>query len=261
MYIVLLSYRYLRNSRLTLLSSISVGLGVATLIVINSVIGGFSMNLRERLHRAHADVLLEGITPGGLIDPQGKMEQIRQDPVLRNKILRMTATLETLGMLQFEFQGTPTVQPVRVVGVDPDESPGVGILIDHLLRPRDETTSVFQYDEAGQRRYACKWTGAPVREDIMGSDQFQTPRPGAIVGYTIGHYRNRNPADPLLYTDVQLLSPGAEVLLMTVRGETIEPVSARFVVCDYFRSELTEFDDNYILVSLPDLQRMLGMEG
>ena len=45
MYKLLLSWRYLRTRYIALASIISVTLGVATLIVVNSVMAGFTLSL------------------------------------------------------------------------------------------------------------------------------------------------------------------------------------------------------------------------
>ena len=50
MYKLLLCCRYLRTRYLALVCIVSVMLGVATLIVVNSVMAGFSTKLKERLH-------------------------------------------------------------------------------------------------------------------------------------------------------------------------------------------------------------------
>ena len=50
MYKLLLCWRYLLTRYLALVCIVSVMLGVATLIVVNSVMSGFSTKLRERLH-------------------------------------------------------------------------------------------------------------------------------------------------------------------------------------------------------------------
>ena len=59
MYKLLLCWRYLKTRYLALACIIGVMLGVATLIVVNSVMGGFSTKLRERLHGLLADVVIE----------------------------------------------------------------------------------------------------------------------------------------------------------------------------------------------------------
>src|SRR4051794_25775442 len=81
-YKLLLCWRYLRTRYLALVCIVSVMLGVATLIVVNSVMGGFSTKLRQRLHGLLSDVVLEAIDYNGFADPEGKMALIRSDPEL-----------------------------------------------------------------------------------------------------------------------------------------------------------------------------------
>ena len=59
MYKLLLCWRYLLTRYLALVCIISVMLGVATLIVVNSVMSGFSTKLRDRLHGLLSDVVIE----------------------------------------------------------------------------------------------------------------------------------------------------------------------------------------------------------
>src|SRR5256885_2226039 len=58
-YKLFLCLRYLRTRYLAFVCIVSVTLGVATLIVVNSVMSGFSEKLKTRLHGVLADVLLE----------------------------------------------------------------------------------------------------------------------------------------------------------------------------------------------------------
>ena len=90
MYKLLLCWRYLRTRYLAMVCIVSVMLGVATLIVVNSVMGGFSTKLRERLHGLLSDVLVEATTFDGFADADGKMELIRRDPFLRDRIEAMS---------------------------------------------------------------------------------------------------------------------------------------------------------------------------
>ena len=60
MYRWLLCFRYLRTRYIALASIISVTLGVATLIVVNSVMAGFSAEMHEeQLHGLASDILIE----------------------------------------------------------------------------------------------------------------------------------------------------------------------------------------------------------
>ena len=80
MYKLLLCWRYLRTRFLALICIVSVTLGVATLIVVNSVMSGFSTKLREKLHGLLSDVVVEATSMDGFPAPREKMELIRTDP-------------------------------------------------------------------------------------------------------------------------------------------------------------------------------------
>src|SRR5439155_3133110 len=103
-YKLLLCWRYLLTRYLALACVVSVMLGVATLIVVNSVMGGFSTKLRERLHGLLSDVVVEAWDFEGFADPDGKMAQIRADPWLNEHIEEMAPTLEVFAMIQFRYQ-------------------------------------------------------------------------------------------------------------------------------------------------------------
>src|SRR5207249_10297854 len=75
MYKLLLCWRYLKTRYLALACISSVMLGVATLIVVNSVMSGFSTKLRERLHGLLSDVVLEARTLEGFADAEHKMQR------------------------------------------------------------------------------------------------------------------------------------------------------------------------------------------
>ncbi|MCH5373030.1 MAG: ABC transporter permease, partial [Planctomycetes bacterium] len=59
MFKLLLAWRYLRTRYIALASIISVTLGVATLIVVNSVMAGFSQEMHNRLHGILSDLIFE----------------------------------------------------------------------------------------------------------------------------------------------------------------------------------------------------------
>src|SRR4051794_13407925 len=140
MYKLLLCWRYLRTRYLALVCIVSVMLGVATLIVVNSVMGGFSAKLRERLHGLLSDVVVEAWDHGGFADPGGKMQRIREDPFLDERIEAMTPTLEIFAMLQFTFRGAPITRPVRLVGVDPEGRARLGGFAEHVLLHKGHAT-------------------------------------------------------------------------------------------------------------------------
>src|SRR5271154_1297379 len=120
MYKLLLCWRYLKTRYLAMACIISVMLGVATLIVVNSVMAGFSTKLRERLHGLLSDVVIESYDYDGFSDPDGKMAKIMADPFLRDRIVAMSPTLEVFALIQFTYNGTPFLRVVHLIGVDPE---------------------------------------------------------------------------------------------------------------------------------------------
>src|SRR5436309_10034298 len=100
MYKLLLCWRYLLTRYLALVCIVSVMLGVATLIVVNSVMAGFSTKLRDRLHGLLSDVVIESVEMEGFPDPEGQMRRIRES-ALGPHIRAMTPTIEVFALMQF----------------------------------------------------------------------------------------------------------------------------------------------------------------
>ena len=113
MYKWVLCWRYLRTRYLALACIVSVMLGVATLIVVNSVMAGFSTKLRERLHGLLSDIVIESQDLDGFSDYEGKLAAIRNDPFLSERIVAMTPTLEVFAMLHWKAGSVSLTRPVR----------------------------------------------------------------------------------------------------------------------------------------------------
>jgi len=247
-------------------------LGVATLIVVNSVMGGFSAKLRDRLHGLLSDIVLEAYDFDGFADPEGKMRRIMEDPLLAREVVAMSPTLEIFAMLQFQFRDTPVTKPVRLVGIDPPTRSAVGGFSEYLTDPARRDKPGFWMDQAARDRFERQKRPEPlVFTPLGGADEppppeAPTPTPkttqGAILGYAIAHFRDRQAkAEDGASRDRRTLQPGDEVVLTTVSGAKLAPVYDRFAVVDYFRSEMSEYDSQFIFVPLEHLQKLRSMEG
>lgn len=117
MYKLLLSVRYLRTRFIALASIISVMLGVATMIVVNSVMSGFGTEMRHRIHAILADAVIETISLDGVEDPDRWLKIIRE--VGGDDIQAMAATVEVYGMMTFDYRGQSVTKPVTLMGIDP----------------------------------------------------------------------------------------------------------------------------------------------
>src|SRR4051794_983161 len=136
MYKLLLCWRYLRTRFLAMICIVSVMLGVATLIVVNSVMSGFSEKLRSKLHNLLADVVIESDGIEGFHDPEAKIRAIKADPFLADRVEALAASVECFAMMQFEYpNGQKLTRPVRLMGVDPEMRGDLGGFRDNLLDP------------------------------------------------------------------------------------------------------------------------------
>ena len=91
MYKLQLCLRYLRTRWIAMASIVSVMLGVATMIVVNSVMAGFATEMRERIHGILADIVVETHTLDGDPDAAARMQEIQE--VAGNYVEAMTATV------------------------------------------------------------------------------------------------------------------------------------------------------------------------
>jgi hypothetical protein len=76
MYKLLLCWRYLRTRWIALVCVASVMLGVATMIVVNAVMAGFSHEMQTRIHGILSDLVFESHSLSGFQDPKWHMEEI-----------------------------------------------------------------------------------------------------------------------------------------------------------------------------------------
>ena len=70
MYKAFLSLRYLRTRYIALASILSVMLGVATMIVVNSVMKGFTAEMRSRIQGLLSDIVVETNSLDGARTPK-----------------------------------------------------------------------------------------------------------------------------------------------------------------------------------------------
>ena len=145
MYKLLLCLRYLRTRWIALASVVSVTLGVATLIVVNSVMGGFATEMRDRVRGVLADIMIEGGGFNGFDGVAWLMEQINQS--VGSKVEAMTPVVETFGLLNFNVMGRTYTQPVHVVAIDPQGRAAVSRFAEYLLDPRNQQHPSFEIRE------------------------------------------------------------------------------------------------------------------
>jgi lipoprotein-releasing system permease protein len=130
MYKAFLSLRYLRTRYIAMASIVSVMLGVATMIVVNSVMKGFTSEMRGRIQGLLSDIVIETNSLDGQENARQHFDMARK--VVGDKIAGMTATVEVWGLVTFNFGGQFTTRPITLIGIQPDEKAKVGPLVQYL---------------------------------------------------------------------------------------------------------------------------------
>src|SRR5437588_2694086 len=94
-------------------------LGVATMIVVNAVMAGFSEKMRDRLHGVLADVVVESYSLDGFHDWREVMARVRS--VSHGEVVAMAPTMETFALMKFKVGGEAITRQVQLIGVVPGE--------------------------------------------------------------------------------------------------------------------------------------------
>ena len=155
MYRWLLCVRYLRTRYIALASIISVTLGVATLVVVNSVMAGFSAEMHQRLHGLASDILIEYHTTGGMPDPQTRMDEIRE--VVGEDLVGSTVSVHVPAMLGIDHGDKLITRHVNLVGIDAETYDNVSHFGRYLLHPENRDRVSFDLRRTGY---------APDRDDF-----------------------------------------------------------------------------------------------
>jgi len=135
MYKLLLALRYLRTRFIALASVVSVMLGVATMIVVNSVMTGFSTQMKDRIRGIRSDVCVQTMTTDGVEDPVALMKSIEQSA--GQYIAAMTPSVEVYGMMSFNWMGKDCPRPVTLIGIVPESKELVSPMRQFLASRRE----------------------------------------------------------------------------------------------------------------------------
>jgi lipoprotein-releasing system permease protein len=299
MYKFLLCTRYLRTRFIALASIISVMLGVATMIVVNSVMAGFSSEMRERIHGILADMVVEASSMDGNPDPEWQMKKINE--AAGEYIEAMSPTVEVYGLLTFRYGTTYLPRPVTVIGIEPASKAKVGTLIEHLenykpvLDDQGRVVRAAEYSrdmppgwelppsflEARKMRAQQQQMmhdndddAEPLKsddeDDIVTRLENATGMPkeeviGALmkarlyVGAGLISFVYKDKADNKPRT-VWMCQPGDDVMISTVSaGKAPEARNFHATIVDVFKSGMSEYDSNLVFMNLDELQRIRGM--
>ncbi len=194
MYKYLLCWRYLKTRYIALASVISVMLGVATMIVVNSVMAGFAEKMRDRLHGVLADVVVDCVSLDGFYNSEEVMARVNQ--VAGDDVIALAPTMETPGILHFRYpNGQVITKPVQLIGIKPQDRANTGDFAEFLfddrgrkIQPSFEVTKELKMKNP--RADILKDLGDGEMDKLMKDEITQQiaeelPDHGTILGYAL----------------------------------------------------------------------------
>lgn len=147
MYRWLLCFRYLRTRYIALASVISVTLGVGTLIVVNSVMSGFSAEMHDKMQSLASDIVIESHASNGMPDPAGHLKIIRE--LVGDQLEGASYTVNTPAMVAMEHNGQVVTHQVNLTGLDPETYASVTDFGKYLLHPENQKQIDFGLRDGG----------------------------------------------------------------------------------------------------------------
>lgn len=147
MYKILLCWRYLRTRWIALASIVSVTLGVATLIVVNSVMDGFTTEMHDRIHGILSDVVVRSHATHGITEPDRYRDEIQHR--LGNRLEGITTVVAVPAMLTYTFRGQTQTQQINLIGIDTDTYASVSHFRQYLLHPKNREKLEFLLRDSG----------------------------------------------------------------------------------------------------------------
>ncbi|MDB5350833.1 MAG: ABC-type transport system, involved in lipoprotein release, permease component [Planctomycetota bacterium] len=259
MYKYLLCWRYLRTRYIALASIISVTLGVATMIVVNSVMAGFSEQMRDRLHGVLSDITIDSHRSEGFRNPDEVMALVRES--VGDRVEAMAAAIETPGMATIHFNGENYTRPVQIMGIEPEERAKTGDFAQYLVdeKERRMPPSFHVGRDLKMKAPAARFLDPNEKDpfqDVINNDvNFQVPDFGAITGWSVASVHR-----PDVNKDIFIAPRGAKIILSFVTAaREPKPASDSFAVVAFSKTGMSEYDSTHVYVPLKRLQQLRGM--
>lgn len=201
MYKLLLSWRYLKTRFIALASIISVTLGVATLIVVNSVMSGFVEQMKSRLHGILSDVEIAAPMLGEIHEPDQHARIVKQ--IIGDDLEALTCVVNNPALLTFKFHGRPWTQQVMLLGIDDETYGKVADFEAYLTNSVKRTKFSFDLEEQGYEKLFDNNAGWPYRREVVKErqelEQFLSQQ-RSLYEVEAALYLEQNPLEPIAGT-------------------------------------------------------------
>src|ERR1017187_6411100 len=216
-------------------------LGVATMIVVNSVMAGFADKMRDRLHGVLADVVVESVSLDGFYNSDEVMARVND--VAGDQIVTQAPTMETPGILHFRYpNGQVITKPVQIIGVRPQDRAKTGDFAEFLFDDHDRkikptflvTDELKMNSPQGEilKDMGDDPLDKKMREQMEQQIRDEIPNEGTILGYALATYHPGKGRK-----DIFLPPPGPKVVLLFPRAGQFKSEGGfdTFTVVGYFK--------------------------
>ncbi len=292
MYKLLLCWRYLRTRYIALASIISVMLGVATMIVVNAVMEGFTHEMQDRIHGILSDVVFESQSLDGFPDADRRMDEI--EGIAGEYIAGMSPTVHIPAMLGYSVGSQYVTRQITMIGVDEATYSEVSDFGQFLQHPENRKQLKFKLKDGGYdvidhqasdpakalprlemqdagwayRRRKAEFTqtvrapAGTLEANPFGAkadegtdfDPTREQHAGVVLGIGLCSYRTLEGSDGFLAL------PGDDVEISYPTAAKPPKVhSAKFTIVDFYESKMNEYDSNFVFVPIRKLQELRGM--
>lgn len=298
MYKLLLCWRYLRTRYIALASIISVMLGVATMIVVNAVMAGFTHEMQDRIHGILSDLVFESRSLDGAPDAAAHMQRIRK--VAGQYIDGMSPTAHVPAMLGYYIGDQYRTQQINLIGIDQTSYASVSDFGQYLQHPENRKRLDFQLKESGYDTLDHQVedpSSAPVRTQMEDAGWryrrakyahyaalAEAPQPTPSDTETLDPFAGASAVPTETFnpvteqhigcvlgialasyrtedgTDAFLQLPGDDVeITYPSAGRPPKPLSAHLTVVDFYESKMNEYDNSFVFMPLSKMQELRGM--
>ena len=228
MYKLFMALRYLRAHRIIYFSIAGVAVGIMVMIIVLSVMGGFSRTMKERIRGVQADIVVRSISHDLVfMNPDDYAADLKAIP----HVTGCAPRLEYLVWMNNPLQGGIGDRPIResmrfpdflLVGIDPEQEKGTGDLPQYFGK------------------------GEPGKLDRSTFQVMEGEYPVLVAG-----------------SEVTGGFPVMKVALQTARQGSTLPIwlMKEFQIRGWFKSGMAEYDSKLLFAPIESVQRMLRFTG
>jgi len=277
-YQFLLSFRYLKSRFSSIAALLSVTFGVAVILILLGIMGGYIEELQESIRGQVADLTIVGRDTYPILHAHRLQKLVEE-------VDNVTATAPFVNALAM-YRSTG-FNPCQLKGIDPELEPKVSGFGDYVLRPeelsevlalREEVEPVELERGSAAAKGAAEAKVTARLHHLLGSPERAAVGPAELETFFSNEYGAKllaleNPSSlPALGGEVpeaclvgiQLLLErelflGQLVSLITVQPGKQEPVSYPFLVAGAFKTGDFDADSKAIYVHGDALKNMLGL--